>query len=71
MSRTTGYPTKRRVFGLGELIAVLILLLASAFVLEDVRLGSLDCEVVSTLQASTSASPVDCQPDEPARLAER
>lgn len=71
MSRNTGYPTKRRVFGVGELIAVLILLVASAFVLEDVRLGNLDCEVGSTLQASTSASPVDCEPVAPARLAER
>ncbi|MEX2531118.1 MAG: hypothetical protein WD960_10130 [Gemmatimonadota bacterium] len=71
MSRTTGYPTKRRVFGLGELIAVLIVLLASVFVLEDVRLGDLDCEVGSTLQASTPASPIDCEPVAPARFAER
>ena len=54
MRNISEYPTKRRVFGLGELIAVLIfLLLAFTFAIEDVKLGSLECEAAPTLEASS------------------
>jgi hypothetical protein len=62
MSQITEYPTKRRVFGLGELIAVVIfLLLASTFAMEDVKLGSSECDT----------TPTECESELPARFAER